>query len=66
MAAAEGTRLPAAFVSEFHDLGGEVGQGILPGLGLVVLHRGGPENPVVFAMSTSYTMVVLAGTYVSI
>jgi hydrogenase-4 component B len=25
-----------------------------------VLHRGGPANPVVFAMSTSYTVVVLA------
>jgi hydrogenase-4 component B len=25
-----------------------------------VLHRGGPANPVVFAMSTSYMMVVLS------
>ncbi len=51
--------LPAAFSAEFHDLGGQVGRGILPGRGLVVLHRGGPLNPVVFAMSTSYTVVVL-------
>jgi len=52
--------LPPAFVSEFHDLGAQVGHRILPGPGLVVLHRGGPANPVVFAMSTSYMMVVLA------
>jgi len=52
--------LPAAFAGEFHDLGAQVGQDILPGHGLVVLHRGGKENPVVFAMSTSYTLVVLA------
>ena len=31
-----------------------------PGRGLVVLHRGGERNPVVFAMSTSYTLVAFA------
>jgi hydrogenase-4 component B len=51
--------LPAAFVGEFHDLGAQVGQNVLPGRGLVVLHRGGKENPVVFAMSTSYMLVAL-------
>ena len=45
--------LPERFVGEFHDLGAQVGQAVLPGRGLVVLHRGGTENPVVFAMSTS-------------
>ncbi len=49
-----------AFVSEFHDLGAQVGREILPGRGLVILHRGSKSNPVVFAMSTSYTLVVLA------
>ena len=53
--------LPAAFVSEFHDLGAQVGQDVLPGRGLVVMHRGGTENPVVFAMSTSYMLVALLG-----
>jgi hydrogenase-4 component B len=53
--------LPAPFVGEFHDLGAQVGQSILPGRGLVVLHRGGEANPVVFAMSTSYMLLVLAG-----
>jgi hydrogenase-4 component B len=52
--------LPSSFVDEFHDLGAQVGQRVLPGRGLVVLHRGGPENPVVFAMSTSYMLVALA------
>ena len=51
--------LPPAFVEDFHDLGAQVGQSVLPGRGLVVLHRGGAENPVVFAMSTSYMLVVL-------
>jgi hydrogenase-4 component B len=52
--------LPAKFLGEFHDLGAQVGSGILPGRGLVVLHRGEERNPVVFAMSTSYMAVVLA------
>jgi hydrogenase-4 component B len=52
--------LPPAFVSEFHDLGAQVGRGFLPGRGLVVLHRGEERNPVVFAMSTSYMLVAFA------
>ncbi len=51
--------LPADFVKAFQALGAQVGQSFLPGRGLVVMHRGGPKNPVVFAMSTSYTLVVL-------
>ena len=51
--------LPPAFVSEFHDLGAQVGQGVIPGRGLVVLHRGGIENPVVFAMSSTYLLLTL-------
>jgi len=49
-----------AFLGEFHDLGAQTGRGLLPGRGLVVLHRGGESNPVVFAMSTSYMLVALA------
>jgi hydrogenase-4 component B len=52
--------LPAKFVAEFHDLGAQIGGGALPGRGLVVLHRGEEQNPVVFAMSTSYTVVAFA------
>jgi len=53
--------LPKNFLGEFHELGAQVGQAVLPGRGLVVLHRGGPENPVVFAMSTSYMLLALTG-----
>jgi hydrogenase-4 component B len=51
--------LPADFLSDFHNLGAETGESFIPGRGLVVLHRGGPGDPVVFAMSTSYGVVVL-------
>jgi hydrogenase-4 component B len=51
--------LPPAFAAEFHDLGAQVGQALLPGRGLVVLHRGGTENPVIFAMSTAYMALAL-------
>jgi len=61
-------QLPPPFAAEFHDLGAQTGQDIMPGRGLVVMHRGGEANPVVFAMSTSYMLVVLvlllAATYV--
>jgi hydrogenase-4 component B len=52
--------IPSAFVAEFHDLGAQVGREMLPGRGLVVLHRGEERNPVVFAMSTSYTLIAFA------
>jgi len=58
-AAPDHASLPAAFLSEFHDLGAQVGSSVVPGRGLVVLHRGGTNNPVVFAMSTSYGALVL-------
>jgi hydrogenase-4 component B len=53
--------LPVAFAAEFHDLGAQVGQHIVGGRGLVVLHRGGVDNPVIFAMSTSYMLLTLIG-----
>jgi len=51
--------LPASFVAEFHDLGAQVGQRLLPGPGLVLLHRGGAANPVVFAAAPGWLLVVL-------
>jgi len=57
----EHDQLPNDFMSEFHDLGAQVGQEFLPLKGLVVLHRGGVQNPVVFAMSTTYMFLVLIG-----
>jgi len=50
---------PKAFVSDFHKLGAQVGRDVLPGRGLVIMHRGSARNPVIFAMSPSYTVVVL-------
>jgi hydrogenase-4 component B len=52
--------LPTAFAGEFHDLGAEAGEGFVPGPGLVILHRGGSANPVVFAGAPTYLIVVLA------
>jgi hydrogenase-4 component B len=52
-------RFGKEFAAEFHDLGAQVGRSFIPGRGLVVLHQGAKRNPVVFAMSTSYTFVVL-------
>ncbi|MGB6484292.1 MAG: proton-conducting transporter membrane subunit [Candidatus Acidiferrales bacterium] len=56
----ENQQLPAAFVEDFHNLGAQTGRRMLPGRGLVVLVRGSEQNPVIFAMSTSYSFVVLA------
>ncbi len=52
-------KLKPEFAAEFRDLGAQVGQEVFPGQGLVVMHRGGEHNPVVFAMSTSYMFPVL-------
>ncbi len=54
-----GNELPQKFVSDFHAIGAQTGKSALPGRGLVVMHRGGKKNPVVFAMSTSYMFITL-------
>jgi len=51
--------LPAEFVGDFASLGAQSGKSFLPGRGLVIMHRGGEENPVVYAMSPAYTLIVL-------
>lgn len=51
--------LPADFVATFHALGAQIGMG-LPGRGWVVMLRGGAMNPVVFAMSTTYLLFIVA------
>ncbi len=53
-------QLPAAFLHEFHNLGAQTAAGAVPGRGLVVLLRGSEQNPVVFAMSPSYSLAALA------
>ncbi len=51
--------LPKAFVADFHNLGAQVGHRYIPLRGLAIIHRGGKENPVVFAMSSSYMFIML-------
>ena len=46
-------------MNEFHDIGAQVGQSLLPGRGLAVTRRGGRENPAAFAMSTAYALGTL-------
>jgi hydrogenase-4 component B len=53
-------QLPPAFLEDFHNLGAQTGAKMLPGRGLVILVRGSEQNPVVFAMSPSYSIVALA------
>ena len=59
-ATAENGQLPPAFLQDFHNIGAQSGKGWLPGRGLVVLLRGSKANPVVFAMSPSYSLAALA------
>jgi hydrogenase-4 component B len=53
-------QLPPAFLEDFHNLGAQTGAHWIPGRGLVVLLRGSESNPVVFAMSPSYSAAALA------
>jgi hydrogenase-4 component B len=53
-------RLPAGFVRTFHALGAQLGYGVVPGRGLVIMLRGGAANPVVFAMSSTYLVLTIA------
>jgi len=46
-------------VEDFHNLGAQVGRSLVPSMGLVVLHRSGEPNPVVFAMSTTCMFPVI-------
>ncbi len=57
-------QLPPGFLQDFHNLGAQAGRGLIPGRGLVVLLRGGEANPVVFAMSPSYSIVALVVLFV--
>ncbi len=52
-------RFSRSFVSDFHKLGAQIGRDTLPGRGLVIMHRGTKRNPVIFAMSPSYTVAAL-------
>jgi hydrogenase-4 component B len=53
-------QLPPDFLADFHNLGAQTGSKVVPGRGLIILVRGSSQNPVVFAMSPSYSIVALA------
>ncbi|HTT13934.1 MAG TPA: proton-conducting transporter membrane subunit [Burkholderiaceae bacterium] len=53
--------LPVPFVAEFHALGAQIGRDVLPPPGLVLMHRGGAGNPVVFASAPAYLAIALLG-----
>lgn len=53
-------QLPVAFLRDFRNLGARTGSSVLPGRGLVILLRGTEQNPVVFAMSPTYSVIALA------
>jgi hydrogenase-4 component B len=65
-----GGGLPQAFLRDFHALGATIGAGFVPPRGLVLLHRGGSANPVVFAMSTTYlaafALVILGALFLAV
>jgi len=52
-------QLPQKFIADTRDIGAQAGSDVMPGRGLVVMHRGHAANPIVFAMSTSYMFVTL-------
>lgn len=56
----DGSGLAAGVVHDLSQLGAQLGRGLLPLRGLVVLHSDGAHAPVVYAMSTALTFVVLA------
>ncbi|MGH8233312.1 MAG: proton-conducting transporter membrane subunit, partial [Rhodanobacteraceae bacterium] len=55
-----GHTLAPDFVTSFHALGAQIGRGILPPPGLVLLNQGGTTNPVVFAAAPAYLDVAIA------
>jgi hydrogenase-4 component B len=55
-----GNGLAAGVVHDLAQLGAQLGRGLLPLRGLVVLHSDGAHAPVVYAMSTALTFAVLA------
>ncbi|MGH8318861.1 MAG: proton-conducting transporter membrane subunit [Steroidobacteraceae bacterium] len=54
------TALAAGVVHDLNPLGAQLGRGLLPLRGLVVLHSDAPRAGVVYAMSTALTCAVLA------
>jgi len=52
--------LAAGLVHNLTQIGARLGRGLVPLRGLIVLHSGGAATPVVYAMSTAYTLITIA------
>ena len=51
--------LAAGIVHDLTQIGAQIGRGVMPLRGLVALHSGGTTTPVVYAMSTALSFVVI-------
>lgn len=51
--------LAAGIAHDFTQIGAQIGRGVLPLRGLVVMHSGGAHTPVIYAMSTGLTFIVV-------
>lgn len=52
--------LAAGIANDLTHIGAQIGRGLLPLRGLVVLHSGGSATPVIYAMSTGLSFAVIA------
>ncbi|MGH8274442.1 MAG: hypothetical protein ACRES9_09380, partial [Gammaproteobacteria bacterium] len=51
--------LAAGIVHDLTQIGAQIGRGVLPMRGLIVMHSGGTATPVIYAMSTGLTFIVV-------
>lgn len=51
--------LSAGLVDDLAEIGAQLGRGLVPLRGLVILHSGGAATPVVYAMSTAFMFIML-------
>ncbi len=56
----DGQGLVASVAQDLTQIGAQIGRGVLPLRGLVVMHSGGTATSVVYAMSTGLTFAVVA------
>lgn len=52
--------LAAGIEQSLSQIGAEIGRGVLPLRGLIVMYSGGTPTPVIYAMSTALTFIVVA------
>ena len=57
----DASSLAAGIAHDLGQIGARIGRGVVPLRGLIVLHSGGAATPVIYAMSTALTFIVLSG-----